>query len=64
MSYVRSIPVEDANGGHLIAYEFEDWHFFFWKSRRFELDTGEILKPIDDKIFEVAATGERLTRLA
>ena len=64
MNYVRSIPVEDVNGDQLVVYEFQERRFLFWKMRRFELDTGELVRLLDETKFVVAATGERLSRMA
>lgn len=64
MGYVRSIRVEDANGDQLIVYEFQDRRLFFWRVRRFELDTGERVEVLDAQTLVVAATGEKLSRLS
>ena len=64
MGYMRSIRVEDANGDQLVVYEFQDRHFFIWKVRRFELDTGESVKLLNERHFVVAATGEKLSRMS
>lgn len=64
MGYVRSIRVEDANGDQLIVYEFQDRRLFFWKVRRFELDTGERVEVLDGQTLVVAATGEKLSRMS
>lgn len=61
---MRSIQVEDANGDQLIVYEFENRRFFFWKSHRFELDTGESVQPVDDDTLIVVSTGELLSRMS
>jgi hypothetical protein len=63
VGYVRSIPVEDENGDQLVVYEFQERRFLFWKVRRFELDTGEFVRLVDEARFVVAATGERLSRI-
>jgi hypothetical protein len=62
VGYLRSIRVADASGAQFVAYEFRLRRFLKAESR-FELDTGEILKFIDDKTFEILATGEHLVRV-
>lgn len=62
MSYVRSIPVTDANGDQLTLYEFQERRFIK-KVRRLNLDTGELVEAIGANSFVIVATGERLTRL-
>jgi hypothetical protein len=62
VSYVRSIAVADANGGHMTVYEFRDRRFLT-KVRRFELDTGEAVEIAEADTFRVVRTGEELLRL-
>jgi hypothetical protein len=61
VSYVRSIPVRDANGDQLTVYEFQDRRFIR-KVRRLKLCTGETVERVDGDTFALA-TGERLTRV-
>ena len=61
MSYVRSIPVVDANGADLTVYAFRDRRFLA-KLRRFELCTGEAVELAESDTFTVVATGEELLR--
>ena len=62
MSYVRSIPVLDAQGVEIAVYEFQDKRFLR-KVRRMKLDTGELVEPVDENTFAVVGTGEKLTRV-
>jgi hypothetical protein len=59
VSYVRSIPVRDANGDDFTLYEFQDRRFLR-KVRRWTLCTGEAVLKIDGALI-VARTGEELT---
>ena len=61
----NAIPVLDANGDQLTVYEIWDSPRFFGLvvDKRLELCTGELVEPVCDTTFIVAATGERLTRL-
>ncbi len=59
---MQSIPVADANGGHMTVYEFRDRRFLA-RVRRFELDTGEVVEPAEPDTFRIVTTGEELLRL-
>jgi len=61
LSYVRSIPVVDANGDRLTVHEFRSGPFFR-RVRRYELCTGETVISAGDQ-FIVVASGEQLLRL-
>jgi hypothetical protein len=64
--YVRSILVEDASGAQFNLYEFLDRRPVLGlarKARRYELETGEAAEPVDDDMFAIVATGERLVRV-
>jgi hypothetical protein len=62
VSYVRSIPVVDANGAGLTVYEFRDRRFLT-NVRRYKLCSGEVVEPAEADTFTVIATGEELLRL-
>jgi hypothetical protein len=61
MAYVRSIPVEAANGDRLTVYEFQDRRLVK-RVRRWKLCTGEDLHQLGDALV-VSRTGEQLTIL-
>jgi len=61
VSYVRSIPVRDANGDEFIVYEFQDRRFLR-KVRRLKLCTGESVAQ-DGEALIIAETGEKLVRI-
>jgi hypothetical protein len=58
-SYCRSLTVEDASGARFQVHEYRRWRFIAWICR-FQLDTGEPARRVDEKTFEVIATGEKL----
>lgn len=58
-SYCRSLMVEDASGARVQVHEYRRWRFIAWICR-FRLDTGEAARRLDEKTFEVIATGEKL----
>jgi hypothetical protein len=60
--FLRSIPVKDANGDELTVYEFHERRFLR-KLRRMELCTGEPVEAVDDQVFVLVSTGEKLTRV-
>jgi hypothetical protein len=62
VEYLRSIRVEDASGAQFVVYEFGRGLFLIRHSR-FELDTGEALKTIDNNTFEIVTTREYLVRV-
>jgi hypothetical protein len=60
--YVRSIPVEDANGCWFEVYEYvvrRRVFGFVREARRFMLDTEEEAEPLDANTCAVIGTGER-----
>lgn len=61
MSYVRSIPVRDANGDELTVYEFRDRRFL-GGARRLKLCTGELVERRDGQLV-IADTGESLAQI-
>jgi hypothetical protein len=61
VSYVKSIPVVDANGAGLTVYEFHDRRFLR-RVRRMKLCTGEPVERASSDTFIVVATGEELLR--
>ena len=61
--------MRDANGDALTLYEYRQVVPFFaviglgGRGKRLALDTGEEVRRIDDNVFELVATGERLVRI-
>ena len=62
MEFSNSIPVTDANGDELTIYEFHERRFLR-KVRRMKLCTGELVEALDDNVFVLVSTGEKLTRV-
>jgi hypothetical protein len=69
---IEAIRVRDANCGELILYEYQQFvpHLTALGldrgagHRRFVLDTGEIVRRVDEDSFVIVATGELLARIA
>ena len=69
---IRAIPVRDAHGDELMLYKYEVsgaspatmGSSGSGAATRLALDTGEAVWRVDDDNFVVAASGERLTRVA
>ena len=57
-----NIPVTDANGDELTVYEFHERRFLR-KVRRMKLCTGELVEALDENMFVLVGTGEKLTRV-
>ena len=62
-SYAGRILVEDAEGSRLYVHEYRGRRTLF-SARRYMLDTGESVRLVDARTFEIERTGERLTRVA
>jgi hypothetical protein len=60
-SYTGRILVEDASGARFYVHEYRGRRMLA-RTKRYMLDTGEAVRPLDDDTFEIATTGERLTR--
>ena len=61
-SYSGHILVEDASGARFYVHEYRGRRTFF-RASRYMLDTGEPVRRIDSKTFEIMTTGEQLTRV-
>ena len=61
-SYSGRILVEDATGARYYVHEYQGRRTFL-RVRRYMLDTGEQVRRIDPRSFEIIATGERLIRV-
>ena len=61
-SYSGRILVEDGAGARFYVHEYRGRRTFLLV-RRYMLDTGEPVRPIDKQNFEIATTGERLVRV-
>lgn len=67
-----TIPVRDAKGDELTVYEYRDCVPYLLSlgllrgagQKRLMLDTGESVVRVDKDTFVIAATGERLSRIA
>ena len=61
----NSVPVRKANGEQLVVYEVwgEPRLFGLIADYRLELSTGEAVELVDENIFVIVGTGERLTRV-
>lgn len=59
--YSGRILVEDASGARFYVHEYRGRRTFL-RMKRYVLDTGEAVRAVDDNTFEIATTGERLTR--
>ena len=58
-SYSGRLLVEDDSGARLYVHEYRGRRTFLRVSR-YMLDTGEPVRRIDKRNFEIVATGERL----
>ena len=61
-SYSGRILVEDADGSRFYVHEYSGRRTFL-RVRRYMLETGEEVRRLDARTFEIARTGERLTRV-
>jgi hypothetical protein len=61
-SYSGRILVEDADGSRFYVHEYRGRRTFL-RIRRYMLETGEQVRRVDARTFEIAGTGERLTRV-
>lgn len=57
--YAGSLMVEDAGGARFHVHEFKCRRMLS-RTSRFELDSGEAARRVDERTFSVIATGERL----
>jgi hypothetical protein len=65
---IKAIPVKDRNGDEMVLYEYQQFEPHLTMSgldrragaKRFALDTGELVRRIDEDTFEIVATGEAL----
>ncbi len=62
-SYSGRIPVEDDEGSRFFVHEYRGRRHVLLPTRRYMLDTGEAVRKVDRKTFEIARTGERLVRV-
>ena len=62
-SYSGRVLVEDASGARFYVHEYRGRRMVL-PVKRYMLDTGEQVRRIDGKSFEIVATGERLMRVA
>jgi len=60
-SYSGCILVEDASGSRVCVFEYRA-RLLFLPVRRYVLDTGEPVRRLDRRTFEILGTGERLVR--
>jgi hypothetical protein len=61
-SYSGRVLVEDASGARFDVHEYRGRRTFL-PVKRYMLDTGEEVRRIDGKTFEIVTTGERLVRV-
>jgi len=61
-SYSGRVLVEDASGSRIYVHEYRGRRTFV-KVRRYVLDTGELVRRVDDKSFVVLSSGELLVRV-
>ena len=61
-SYSGRILVEDADGSRFYVHEYRGRRTFL-RIKRYMLETGEQVRRVDARTFEIAGTGERLTRV-
>lgn len=61
-SYSGRILVEDASGARFWVHEYRGRRTFL-RVQRFMLDTGETVRRVDGRTFEIVTTGEMLTRV-
>jgi hypothetical protein len=62
LEYAGRITVEDASGARFQVHEFRGRRFF-WRARRFVLETGELVKRVDFDHYVIGPTGEVLLRI-
>jgi len=62
-SYSGCVLVQDASGARLYLHEYRGRRTFL-PVRRYMLDTGEQVRRIDAKTFEIVPSGERLVRVS
>jgi hypothetical protein len=62
VEYAGRITVQDARGSRFQLHEYRRQRFF-WCATRFVLDTGELVKQIDNDNYVITKTGERLIRI-
>jgi len=60
-SYVGSIQVEDASGYRFAVHEYQRRRWFT-RTIRHVLDSGELVRRVNETHFVVVATGETLLR--
>ncbi len=61
-AYVYSFPVEDASGAQFQMHKFVCRRVFS-RVTRYQVDTGEIAEALDDHVFAIIRTKERLLRV-
>ena len=61
-SYSGGILVEDAHGSRFFVHEYRGRRTFL-RMKRYMLETGEQVRRVDARTFEIVETGERLTRV-
>jgi hypothetical protein len=61
-SYLGRILVEDASGSRFYVHEYRGRRMVL-PFRRYMLDTGEHVRRVDERTFEIVPTGERLFRV-
>jgi hypothetical protein len=61
-SYSGGVLVQDASGARFYVHEYRGRRTFL-PTRRYMLDTGEQVRRIDRRTFEIVSTGERLMRV-
>lgn len=62
-SYSGRVLVEDASGSRFYVHEYRGRRTLL-PFKRYMLDTGEQVRRVDGKYFEIVTTGERLIRVA
>ena len=61
-AYKSSFLVEDASGARFQIHRFTCWRLLS-RQTRYQLDTGELVERVDDHVFAIVATKERLMRV-
>jgi hypothetical protein len=61
-AYQDSFLVEDASGARFQVHRFACRRFLS-RFTRYQLDTGEFAERVDDHVFSIVGTGERLMRV-
>jgi hypothetical protein len=61
-AYEETFIVEDVSGARFQMHRFTRRRYLLRLSR-YQLDTGELAKRVDDHTFALVTTGERLMRL-